>query len=97
MPLIIDAHLDIAWNGLSFDRDQLLEVEQNPAVDSSGKRPPRVSMPAGQARQVHCHLTSRCSHPKPWRCMHAVTFGVDLIHLTLAGPGFETTHSTIGI
>ena len=28
MRLIIDAHLDIAWNAVSFDRDQLLEVEQ---------------------------------------------------------------------
>lgn len=25
---IIDAHLDIAWNALSFDRDQLLELEE---------------------------------------------------------------------
>ena len=28
MRLIIDAHLDIAWNAVSFDRDQLLSVQE---------------------------------------------------------------------
>lgn len=28
MPLLIDAHLDIAWNAVSFNRDQTLEVEE---------------------------------------------------------------------
>ena len=28
MRLMIDAHLDLAWNAMSFDRDQLLEVEE---------------------------------------------------------------------
>lgn len=28
MRLILDAHLDLAWNALSFDRDQLLEVDE---------------------------------------------------------------------
>ena len=31
---IIDAHLDIAWNALSFDRDQLLEVEEMRALEA---------------------------------------------------------------
>ena len=28
MRLIIDAHLDIAWNAVSFDRDQLLSIQE---------------------------------------------------------------------
>ena len=31
---IIDAHLDIAWNALSYDRDQLLELDRIREVES---------------------------------------------------------------
>ena len=34
MRLIIDAHLDIAWNAVSFDRDQLLSVQELRANES---------------------------------------------------------------
>ncbi len=35
MKLILDAHLDIAWNAVSFDRDQLLSVQELRANESS--------------------------------------------------------------
>lgn len=34
MGLIIDAHLDLAWNAVSFDRDQLLSVDQLRALEA---------------------------------------------------------------
>ena len=39
MKLLIDAHLDIAWNALSYDRDQLLSIQDLRAGEShlSGK------------------------------------------------------------
>jgi membrane dipeptidase len=49
MPLLIDAHLDISWNAMSYDRDQLLSIPEMRAREAALTGPSRgnctVSLP----------------------------------------------------
>ena len=62
---IIDAHLDLAWNALSFDRDQLLELKEMRAREAGMTGTPRgnctVSLPEMRRGNVRvCLATVLC-------------------------------------
>lgn len=62
---IIDAHLDIAWNALSFDRDQLLELDRMREIESgmsgSCRGNSTVSLPEMRRANVRvCLATLLC-------------------------------------
>ena len=62
---ILDAHLDIAWNALSFDRDQLLEVAEMRSREAGLTGPVRgrctVSIPEMRRAEVRvCLATILC-------------------------------------
>lgn len=72
MPPIFDAHLDLSWNALSWDRDQLLTIDQLNAAEKgmTGKSRGRctVSLPEMRRAQIPvCVATvlSRAFHESP--------------------------------
>ncbi len=66
---IIDAHLDIAWNALSFDRDQLLELGEmrRREVGMSGSQRTRctVSLPEMRRANVRVCLPTLLCRARP--------------------------------
>ena len=53
MPPIFDAHLDIAWNALSWDRDQLISIDELNAAEKgmTGKTRSRCTVSLPEMRQ----------------------------------------------
>jgi len=70
MPLIIDAHLDLAWNALSFDRDLTEPVDQincreNGMTDSRGRGNATVGLPEMRDGRVAICLATLLAHSRP--------------------------------
>ena len=66
MPLLIDAHLDLAWNALSFNRDQTWAVDQireseAGMTDEPSRGRNTVSLPDKCGKQA-----SDCVLPRSW-------------------------------
>ncbi len=73
MPLLIDAHLDLAWNALSFDRDLTEPVEEINAreqemTDSRARGHATVSLPEMQRGQMAVCLGTLLAHARPDIC-----------------------------
>ncbi|MCY4597033.1 MAG: membrane dipeptidase [Bryobacterales bacterium] len=66
---ILDAHLDIAWNALSFDRDQLLDLDELRARESGLRGASRgnctVSLPELRQANVRACLATLLSRARP--------------------------------
>lgn len=69
MKPIIDAHLDIAWNALSFDRDQLLDLAEMRRRELGMSGPQRarctVSIPEMRRAQVRVCLPTLLCRARP--------------------------------
>ena len=79
---ILDAHLDIAWNALSFDRDQVLELDELRARESGLRGASRgnctVSLPEMRRANVRVCLATLLSRARPREVpeMHADIGGI---------------------
>ena len=66
---ILDAHLDIAWNALSFDRDQLLDLDELRAREGGLRGASRgnctVSLPEMRRADVRVCLATLLSRARP--------------------------------
>ena len=69
VPFILDAHLDIAWNAVSFDRDQLLSISELRAVEEgmSGKCRGRCTVSLPELRRAASQISL-----SPQRKVHTV-------------------------
>lgn len=70
MPLWIDAHLDLAWNALHFDRDLTTPVEQINAcergmIDSRARGNATVALPEMRRGQLALCLATLLVHSRP--------------------------------
>lgn len=69
MRLIFDAHLDIAWNAMSYDRDQLLSVDEMRAREANMTGPSRgnctVSLPEMRRANIGLSLVTVLSRAMP--------------------------------
>ena len=70
MPLLIDAHLDLAWNALSFDRDltepvEAINVRERGMTDSPARGHATVALPEMRRGQVAVCLATLLAHARP--------------------------------
>lgn len=70
MPLIIDSHLDLAWNALSFDRDLTAPLDQinsreRGILDSRARGNATVSLPEMRVGKVAICLATLLAHDRP--------------------------------
>lgn len=76
---IIDAHLDLAWNALSFDRDQLLSIEALRSAEShmrgKGRGRCTVSLPEMRRAGVGICLATVLARALPGRPIETVASG----------------------
>lgn len=69
MPLLIDAHLDLAWNALSFDRDLTEPIEQinereRGMTDNRGRGNATVSLPEMRRAKMAICLATLLAHAR---------------------------------
>lgn len=70
MPLMIDAHLDLAWNALSFDRDLTEPIERINSreygmTDSQSRGNATVGLPELRSGRVAICLATLLAHARP--------------------------------
>ena len=70
MPLLIDAHLDLAWNALSFDRDLTVSVDAINALecgmsDKPGRGKATVALPEMRQAKMAVCLATLLAHARP--------------------------------
>lgn len=70
MPLLIDAHLDLAWNALSFDRDLTestaeINARECGMTDTNGRGRATVALPEMRRGNVAVCLATLIAHSRP--------------------------------
>jgi membrane dipeptidase len=70
MPLLIDAHLDLAWNALSFDRDltepvEAINLRERGMTDSPARGNATVALPEMRRGYVAVCLATLLAHARP--------------------------------
>jgi membrane dipeptidase len=70
VPLLIDAHLDLSWNALSFDRDLTeptteINARERGMTDKNGRGNATVALPEMRRGQVAICLATLLAHARP--------------------------------
>src|SRR5262249_45169906 len=70
VPLLIDAHLDLAWNALSFDRDLTesvvaINARERGMTDKNGRGNATVALPEMRRGQMAVCLATLIAHARP--------------------------------
>jgi membrane dipeptidase len=70
VPLLIDAHLDLAWNALSFDRDltestAAINARERGMIDKKGRGNATVALPEMRQAQIAVCLATLIAHARP--------------------------------